>query len=182
MQKTPFYVRTKRVDGSFVDHESGIAAHGNNITQVNSPVGKQTAKFIKGGGLVICSDKEVAKAKAAGRVVENDVFTRKTKIKMVDAKKGSSAAANGMKVPVEVALDEDDLEQQAQSAAQNEEDNAHYAEVDDDEENDEDEDEGEEDGEPSLDDILNDKDRDTKKVKDGVKPAFAKTAGNKTSK
>lgn len=177
MQKTPFYVRTKRVDGSFVDHESGIAVHGHNITQVNSPVGKLTLKFIKGGGLVICTDKEVSKAKAAGRVIENDVFTRKTKIKMVPAEEGTSAAANGMKVPVEVPLDEDDLEAKRVAEQQEEEDNSHYSEEDDDEEGEE----GEEEEESSLSDLLNGKDAPkTKKVKDGAKPAFAKTAGNKT--
>ena len=175
MQKTPFYVRTKRIDGSFVDHETGIAVHGNNITLVTSPVGKQTAKFIKGGGLVIATDKEVSKAKAAGRVIENDVFTRKTKIKMVPAEEGTSAAANGMKVPVEVPLSKDDLEQKAASEDQDEDDDAHYSETDD-----EDADEGEDDGDdPSLEDLLNGKDKEPKKVKDGVKPAFAKTVGQK---
>jgi hypothetical protein len=173
MEKTPFYVRTKSANGSFVDHETAVNVHGNNVTKIDAPVGKKTMQWLKAGGLVVVKGKALEKALEEEREIENDVFSTKTRIVMKDAPKGSQAATAGMKVPVEVPLTEEEL---AQRNPTDEDLIDDHFEVEDDEDEDEDEDEDDEDNaaeEPGLDEAL--KAAGGKKVKkDGKAPAFTK--------
>lgn len=156
-----FYVKLKNTHATFVDHETGVTLHGTKLALVTHPIGKLTGRWLRAGGLVKATDKEVADAQKNDNIVEGDAFTPKTKIVMVSAGDGTVAAAAGMLVPKEVPLDHDPEE--VDTAAEDEE-NAHYTD-DNDEEVDE--------SEPGLDDLLNDKDA-PKHRKDGKKPGFAK--------
>lgn len=169
MHKTPFYARTKLPGGTFVDHETGITVHGHNLTKIDSPIGRQTMKFLRAGGLVKATDKELAIAEKKDRVIEGDVFTRKTKIVMKPAPEGSVAASSGMKVPVEVPLDDEELEEQQEE--ENEELEDHL--TDDDEE-----DTGDAGEESDLADAINEAQGKANKTvrKDGKAPAFTKKA------
>jgi hypothetical protein len=178
--KTPYYVRTKSPDQSFTDHESGIHVHGEFITKVESPVGKETMRRLQAGGLVVVSDAGVAAAKKAKLIYGGDVFKAKTKIVMQVASPGSVGADHNMPVPKEVPLTEEDKRQQRVADGQekpltetdDEEDDTEDEDEDEDEDQD-DEDDEDEDGkdEPGLDDLVG---------KADDKPAPKKVAAGKT--
>jgi len=110
-QSNGFYVRTKAVDASFVDHETGLSVHSNGVAFASEPVGKKTRQFLMKGGLVKATDEEVSKAKELNRLTEEgtNAFVPNTKIVMVAPEPGTPEHLAGLPVPKEVPLGEGDV-------------------------------------------------------------------------